>query len=169
MTTALELVDASLDAIAEHDARTNSFISVDAEGARAAARAVDDERRRGIDRGPLHGMPISIKDLVDVAGEPTTAASNARRGAHARPAAHDALIVQRLRNAGAVLIGKTNLHEFALGPTSDESAFGPVLNPHDTTRVAGGSSGGSAAAVATGMGVASIAARCTACRSRSRI
>ena len=87
---------------------------------------------------------------------PTTAASNARRGAHARPAAHDALIVQRLRNAGAVLIGKTNLHEFALGPTSDESAFGPVLNPHDTTRVAGGSSGGSAAAVATGMGVASI-------------
>lgn len=153
MPSSLELVDASLAAIAEHGDRTNAFILVDADGARAAALAADDERRRGIDRGPLHGMPISLKDLIDVAGQPTTAGSRVRAG---HVADRDATIVSRLREAGVVFLGKTNLHEFALGPTSDESAFGPVRNPYDTTRVAGGSSGGSAAAVATGMGLASI-------------
>src|SRR6185312_3622302 len=123
----------ALAAIDEHGARTNAFILVDADGARAAARAVDEERRRGVDRGPLHGMPISLKDLIDVAGQPTTAASRVRGG---HVAAADAPIVTRLREAGVVLIGKTNLHEFALGPTNDESAYGPVLNPHDVTRVA---------------------------------
>ena len=77
-TSAVDQVEASLAAIAEHNDRTNAFILVDAEGARAAARAVDEERRRGVDRGPLHGMPISIKDLIDVEGQPTTAASNVR-------------------------------------------------------------------------------------------
>lgn len=153
MPTATERLDAALVAIAEHDPRTNAFVLVDEAGARAAARAVDEERRRGIDRGPLHGMPISVKDLIDVAGQPTTAASRVRRG---HIATDDAPIVRRLREAGAVLIGKTNLHEFALGTTSEESAYGPVRNPHDTSRSAGGSSGGSAAAVATGMSVASI-------------
>jgi len=153
MTSAIDLVEASLAAIAEHGERTNAFILVDAEGARAAARTADDERRRGIDRGPLHGMPISIKDLIDVAGQPTTAASRVRVG---HVADRDATVVRRLRDAGAVLIGKTNLHEFALGTTSEESAFGAVRNPHDLSRSAGGSSGGSAAAVATGMGAASI-------------
>ena len=152
-TTATELLEEALAAIAEHNPRTNAFVLVDEAGARAAARAVDEERRRGVDRGPLHGMPISVKDLIDVAGQPTTAASRVRRG---HVAAHDASVVQRLREAGAVLIGKTNLHEFALGTTSEESAFGPVRNPRDVSRSAGGSSGGSAAAVATGMGVASI-------------
>src|SRR5438552_18244635 len=150
---AVDRVDASLAAIAEHGARTNAFILVDADGARAAARAVDDERRRGVDRGPLHGMPISIKDLIDVAGQPTTAASRVRAG---HVAARDAAVVRRLRDAGAILIGKTNLHEFALGTTSEESGFGAVHNPRDVTRSAGGSSGGSAAAVATGRGLASI-------------
>jgi len=153
MPTANELLDAALAAIVEHNARTNAFILVDEPGARAAARAADEERRRGVDRGPLHGVPISVKDLIDVAGQPTTAASRVRTG---HVAARDATIVTRLREAGAVLIGKTNLHEFALGTTSEESAYGPVRNPHDVTRSAGGSSGGSAAAVATGMGVASI-------------
>ncbi|HEX3865581.1 MAG TPA: amidase [Gemmatimonadaceae bacterium] len=153
MTTATDALDRCLAAIADHGERTNAFISVDADGARRAARAVDDERRRGIDRGPLHGMPISIKDLIDIAGQPTTAASRVRVG-HVAP--RDAIVVQRLRAAGAVLIGKTNLHEFALGPTNDESAFGAVRNPHDLTRVSGGSSGGSAAAVSAGMSVASI-------------
>ena len=153
MPTAMEQLDAAIAAIAEHNPRTNAFVLVDEAGARAAARAVDEERRRGVDRGPLHGMPISVKDLIDVAGQPTTAASRVRRG---HVAEHDAVVVQRLREAGAVLIGKTNLHEFALGTTSEESAYGPVRNPHDPTRSAGGSSGGSAAAVATGMGVASI-------------
>src|SRR5512143_953484 len=151
--SAVDLLDASLAAIAEHGARTNAFILVDAEGARAAARVADDERRRGVARGPLHGMPISIKDLVDVAGQPTTAASRVRAE---HIASHDAPVVRRLRDAGAVLIGKTNLHEFALGTTSEESAFGAVHNPHDVSRSAGGSSGGSAAAVATGMGLASL-------------
>jgi aspartyl-tRNA(Asn)/glutamyl-tRNA(Gln) amidotransferase subunit A len=151
--SAIDLVDASLAAIAEHAARTNAFILVDADGARKAARVVDDERRRGVDRGPLHGMPISIKDLIDIAGQPTTAASRVRAG---HVASRDATVVQRLRDGGAVLIGKTNLHEFALGTTSEESAFGAVHNPHDVSRSAGGSSGGSAAAVATGMGLASI-------------
>ena len=153
MPTATERLEVALAAIAEHNARTNAFVMIDETGARAAARAVDEERRRGGDRGPLHGMPISVKDLIDVAGQPTTAASRVRRG---HVALRDAPVVQRLREAGAVLIGKTNLHEFALGTTSEESAYGPVRNPHDTSRSAGGSSGGSAAAVATGMGMASI-------------
>jgi Asp-tRNA(Asn)/Glu-tRNA(Gln) amidotransferase A subunit family amidase len=153
MATASERVEASLAAIAEHGERTNAFIRVDAEGARAAARVVDEERGRGLDRGPLHGMPISVKDLIDIAGQPTTAGSRVRAN---HMATSDAPIVRRLRNAGAIIIGKTNLHEFALGPTGEESAYGPVRNPHDVTLIAGGSSGGSAAAVATGMGEASI-------------
>ena len=153
MPTASDQLEASLAAIVEHGAHTNAFILVDVEGARAAAKVVDDERRRGVDRGPLHGMPISIKDLIDIAGQPTTAASRVRAG---HVAARDALLVQRLRNAGVVIIGKTNLHEFALGTTSEETAWGPVHNPHDESRSAGGSSGGSAAAVALGMGLASI-------------
>jgi aspartyl-tRNA(Asn)/glutamyl-tRNA(Gln) amidotransferase subunit A len=98
-------------------------------------------------------MPISIKDLIDIAGQPTTAASKVRAGHVAKD---DATVVKRLSEAGAVLIGKTNLHEWALGTTSEESAFGAVHNPRDLSRSAGGSSGGSAAAVATGMGLASI-------------
>jgi len=156
MTTpiyATNLIEQSLAAIAEHGARTNAFILVDEAGARAAAHAVDNERRRGIDRGPLHGIPISIKDLIDIAGQPTTAASKVRAG---HVAQRDAVVVKRLRDAGAVLIGKTNLHEFALGTTSEESAFGAVHNPRDLSRSAGGSSGGSAAAVAVGMGRMSV-------------
>ena len=153
MPTASDRLAASLAAIDQHAARTNAFIRIDADGARSDAKAADDERARGVDRGPLHGMPISIKDLIDIAGQPTTAGSHVRAG---HVAAADAPVIQRLRTAGAVLIGKTNVHEFALGPTSDESAFGPVLNPVDPTRIAGGSSGGSAAAVAAGMGEASI-------------
>jgi aspartyl-tRNA(Asn)/glutamyl-tRNA(Gln) amidotransferase subunit A len=151
--TATDLVEQSLAAIAQHGERTNAFILVDADGARAAANAVDDERRRGIDRGPMHGMPISIKDLIDIAGQPTTAASKVRAS---HVATRDATVIRRLRDAGAVIIGKTNLHEFAFGTTSEETAYGAVHNPHDPTRSAGGSSGGSAAAVATGMGLASV-------------
>lgn len=153
MRSASDRLEYALAAVDQHAQRTNAFIYVDAEGARAAARAVDQERKSGVDRGPLHGMPISIKDLIDIAGRPTTAASNVRR---AHIAAEDAPVIRRLREAGAVIIGKTNLHEFALGTTSEESAFGAVHNPHDVTRSPGGSSGGSAAAVACGMGEASI-------------
>jgi aspartyl-tRNA(Asn)/glutamyl-tRNA(Gln) amidotransferase subunit A len=108
---------------------------------------------RGADSGPLAGMRISIKDLIDIAGLPTTAASRVRMD---HVAERNAPVVQRLLDAGATLIGKTNLHEFAFGTTSEESAFGMVHNPRDVTRSPGGSSGGSAAAVAAGIGDASI-------------
>ena len=152
-TTAAELVEQSLAAVAVHGERTNAFTTLNADGARARARAVDEERAAGIWRGPLHGIPISLKDLIDVAGTVTTAAS---RVLHDRIAVRTATAVTRLEAAGAIVIGRTNLHEFALGTTSDASAFGPVHHPRDGSRSAGGSSGGSAAAVATRMGLASI-------------
>jgi aspartyl-tRNA(Asn)/glutamyl-tRNA(Gln) amidotransferase subunit A len=152
-TTASALVDEALDAASEWQPRTNAFIRLDAEEARRAAAQADAERARGFDRGPLHGIPISVKDLIDVARQPTTAGSRALEDRIARA---DAPIVTRLREAGAVIIGKTNLHEFALGTTSEDSGWGPVRHPADPSRSAGGSSGGSAAAVATGMGLASI-------------
>ena len=151
--SASDLVESSLKAIEKHNAATHAFIRVDADGARASARKMDAERIAGADRGPLHGLPISLKDLIDVAGVPTTAASNVFAD---RVAPADAPITQRLRAAGAVLIGKTNLHEFALGTTSEDSAYGPILHPSDHVRSAGGSSGGSAVAVATGMGLGSV-------------
>jgi aspartyl-tRNA(Asn)/glutamyl-tRNA(Gln) amidotransferase subunit A len=131
----------------------NAFITTFEDEAMAEARVLDAELRRGISRGPLHGRTISIKDLIDLKGSPTTAASLARRG---HVAGDDARVVTRLREAGAVIIGKCNLHELALGTTSDESAFGAVHNPRDPSRSPGGSSGGSAAAVAAGLGWASI-------------
>ena len=109
--------------------------------------------RRGCDRGPLHGVPIAVKDLIDIAGVPTTAASRVREG---HTAAADAPVITHLRHAGAVLIGKTNLDEFAFGTTSEHSAFGGVRHPLDPTRSPGGSSGGSAVAVATGMALAAL-------------
>ncbi|MBW8868464.1 MAG: amidase [Acidobacteria bacterium] len=145
-------VDEALDRIDSLNPTFNAFISVAAD-TRAQAAALEEERRRGRSRGPLHGVPISVKDIIDVRGMVTTAAS------HARPqevAVTDAPLVARLREAGAVIIGKCNLHEFALGTTNEESAFGPARNPYDVTRSPGGSSGGSAAAVAACMGWASI-------------
>jgi aspartyl-tRNA(Asn)/glutamyl-tRNA(Gln) amidotransferase subunit A len=143
----------ALERIKARNPTLNAFISVLAEQSLNQVRLLDEERRRGTVRSPLHGLPISIKDLIDVEGVPTTAASRVREGhmAHA-----DAAVVARLREAGAVIIGKTNLHEFALGTTNDESAFGPAHNPYDLARSPGGSSGGSAAAVAACLGWASI-------------
>ena len=146
-------VAAVLARIAGINPSLNAFITVFEHEAMQAAAALDDELRRGRCRGPLHGLTVSLKDLIDVKGAPTTAASRIRDGHIARD---DARIVARLRDAGAVIIGKTNLHEVALGTTSDESAFGAVRNPHNPARSPGGSSGGSAAAVAAGMGWASV-------------
>ena len=143
----------SLERIAELNPALNAFITVLEADALAQARVLDQELQEGRSRGPLHGRTISVKDLIDVTGVPTTAASRVRTGHVAR---RDAAVVARLRDAGAVIIGKNNMHEFALGTTSDESAFGPVRNPRDARRSPGGSSGGSAAAVAAGMGWASI-------------
>src|SRR5262249_29173358 len=131
----------------------NAFICVMSDEARAQARQADRELAAGIDRGPLHGVPISIKDLLDVRGTPTTAASRLRAG---HLAVDDAPVIARLRQGGAVFVGKTNLHEFAFGTTNEDSAFGPARNPHDPDRSPGGSSGGSAASVAAGMALATI-------------
>lgn len=151
--TIVQAVADTLERIAELNPTLNAFITIFEAEAIQQARALDEELRQGRSRGPLHGRTISLKDLIDVRGVPTTAASRVRAGHVAHT---DAILVTRLREAGAVLIGKTNLHEFALGTTSDESAFGAVHNPHDPSHSPGGSSGGSAAAVASGMGWASI-------------
>jgi Asp-tRNA(Asn)/Glu-tRNA(Gln) amidotransferase A subunit family amidase len=151
--TSIERIESALAAIAAHNQRTNAFISVDADGARAQAKQADTEKQRGLDRGPLHGMPVSIKDLIDIHGQPTTAAS---RVLAENIATADAPVITRLREAGAVIIGKTNLHEFALGTTCEDSAYGPVRHPKDAARSAGGSSGGSAVSVATGMSEMSV-------------
>ena len=151
--TAVNGVTDALERIAALNPQLNAFITIFEREAMEQARALDEERRQGRSRGPLHGRTISLKDLIDVRGYPTTAASRARAG---HVAHGDAALVTRLREAGAILIGKTNLHELALGTTSDVSAFGPVRNPHNPDRSPGGSSGGSAAAVAAGMGWASI-------------
>ncbi len=131
----------------------NAFIRLDGDALLAAARTAEAEIARGTYRGPLHGIPISLKDLFDVAGQPTTAGSKTLAG-H-RPA-RDAAAWARLKAAGALLLGKTNLHEFAYGATSANPHFRPVRNPWDPTRVPGGSSGGSAAAVSAGVGYASL-------------
>ena len=152
-TSATATLDRCLTRIAESDPSINAFITVLADDARAQAREADRELADGVDRGPLHGVPISLKDLIDLRGTPTTAASAVRR---THVATEDAAATARLRAAGAVFVGKTNLHEFALGTTNEDSAFGPVRHPLDPTRSPGGSSGGSAASVLAGMAFASI-------------
>lgn len=104
--------------------------------------------KQGRDLGPLHGIPVGVKDLFDVAGSVTTA--GAHKGFHPPPAKEDCTVVSRLRRAGAVILGKTGLHEWALGVSSNNVHFGPTRNPHDPARIPGGSSGGSAAALAAG-------------------
>jgi aspartyl-tRNA(Asn)/glutamyl-tRNA(Gln) amidotransferase subunit A len=150
--TSEALTHACLETIAARP-DLNAFVVVFEESAIEAARNADRELAAGRARGALHGIPISIKDLIDMRGVRTSAASRVRE---AHVATADAPVIDRLREAGAVIVGKTNLHEFAFGTTSEESAFGPVRNPFDTSRVAGGSSGGSAVAVQTGMSLASI-------------
>jgi len=151
--TAEQVTEECLQRIDAGNKRLNAFITVMAEEARRQARDADRELAAGRDRGPLHGVPISIKDLIDIRGVATTAASRVREG---HVAERDAPSMLHLRQAGAVLIGKTNLHEFAFGTTSEDSAFGPARNPHDPTRSPGGSSGGSAASIVAGMALASI-------------
>jgi aspartyl-tRNA(Asn)/glutamyl-tRNA(Gln) amidotransferase subunit A len=147
------LTEEALNVIAAHNPRLNAFITVMADEALALARDADREIAAGRSRGPLHGIPVSVKDIIDVAGVPTTAASKLREGV---VAGADAPTVARLRAAGAVFVGKTNLHEFAFGTTSEDSGWGPVRHPIDDSRSPGGSSGGSAVSVATGMAFASL-------------
>ena len=148
-----DVVDATLARIAERDESLGAFTTVLDEGARIDADRADREIAAGRYRGSLHGVPVSVKDLIDVAGVPTTAAS---RVTGRTPAATDAPVVARLRAAGAVLIGKCNLHEFAFGTTGEDSSFGPTRHPLDPDRSPGGSSSGSAVSVATGMAFATL-------------
>ena len=152
--TSEAITERCLSTIRERNDALKAFTLVMAETATERARQADRERAAGHDRGPLHGVPVSIKDLIDVKGTVTTAASAVRELAPAAVA--DAPAVASLHAAGAVIVGKTNLHEFALGTTCEDSAFGAVRNPIDTTRSAGGSSGGSAVSVLTGMALASV-------------
>jgi len=152
-TSSVEALEACLRRIDADNPRLNAFIAVTADEARRQAQEADRELAAGHDHGALHGVPISIKDIIDMRGMPTTAASRVRDGHVAKG---DAPTIVNLRRAGAVFVGKTNLHEFALGTTNEESAFGPARNPHDPSRSPGGSSGGSAISVAAGMAFASI-------------
>ncbi len=150
---AVEITRACLSRIELLNPSLNAFITVMAESALTEAARTDEEIGRGEWRGALHGIPIALKDLIDTAGVRTTAASALYKE---RIPEADAEVVRRLRQAGAVILGKNNLHEFAYGGSSIVSFFGEVHNPWDVGRIAGGSSGGSAAAVVAGMACAAI-------------
>ncbi|AOB31847.1 amidase [Bordetella sp. H567] len=151
--TAEQLVDACEQAFKVHHARVNALPVHDYAAARTAARAADAARRRGETLGPLHGIPFSIKESFDVAGWPTTCGDPA----HAqRMVARDSDVVRRLRDAGAILVGKSNVPLHLRDWQSYNALYGTTRNPHDLSRTPGGSSGGSAAAVCTGMSVFDI-------------
>jgi aspartyl-tRNA(Asn)/glutamyl-tRNA(Gln) amidotransferase subunit A len=147
-TTSSRLVQESLEAVERQDPSLRAVVHLMADEAAGQAAGLDAELAAGRDRGPLHGIPVTVKDIIDVAGAPTRAGS----AVYERVPRVDAEAVARLRAAGAVIIAKVSTHEFALGVTTPQSR-----NPHDRARIPGGSSGGSAIAVSTGMGLASLA------------
>ncbi|WBB72413.1 Asp-tRNA(Asn)/Glu-tRNA(Gln) amidotransferase subunit GatA [Micromonospora sp. WMMD1128] len=144
-TSAVDVTRAHLDRIGAVDDRVHAFLHVDTEGALAAARAVDERRAAGEELGPLAGVPVAVKDVLTTRGVPTTVGSKILEGW--RPP-YDSTIVERLRAAGTVMLGKTNMDEFAMGSSTEYSAYGPTHNPWDLDRIPGGSGGGSAAALA---------------------
>jgi aspartyl-tRNA(Asn)/glutamyl-tRNA(Gln) amidotransferase subunit A len=149
----VELTEACLRRIDAYNPSLNAFITITREQARSAAREMEAEQKSGKWRGPLHGIPVALKDNIDTAGIRTTAASGVFKD---RIPAEDAEVVARLKKAGAILVGKLNLHEFALGGTSAVTYFGPVHNPWALDRHPGGSSGGSGAAIAADLCIATL-------------
>jgi aspartyl-tRNA(Asn)/glutamyl-tRNA(Gln) amidotransferase subunit A len=146
--SATDVLERSLGQIEAREAEIHAFVTVDSEGARRQAANVDALVASGKDPGLLAGVPVALKDNMCVRGLPTTCCSRILEGWHPP---YDAGVTERLRSAGAVLVGKTNLDEFAMGSSTEHSAFGPTRNPWCVDRVPGGSSGGSTAAVAAGM------------------
>ena len=149
----VELIDALITRIESEDERVNAYVHLDADAARAQAQDVDERRQRGDPLGPLAGVPIAIKDVMCVRGGRTTCGSRILAD---YVAPYDATAVAKLRAADAVLLGKTNMDEFAMGSSNENSHFGPTRNPRDLDRVPGGSSGGSAAAVAADTAIAAL-------------
>jgi aspartyl-tRNA(Asn)/glutamyl-tRNA(Gln) amidotransferase subunit A len=149
----VDLTEACLRRIERYNPSLNAFITVTGEQALAAAREMAAEQQRGKWRGPLHGIPIALKDNIDTAGIRTTAASELFKD---RVPTEDAEVVRRLKNAGAIVLGKLNMHEFAYGTTSAVTHFGAVHNPWALDRIPGGSSGGSAAATAAALCLGSL-------------
>ncbi|BAJ30890.1 Asp-tRNA(Asn)/Glu-tRNA(Gln) amidotransferase subunit GatA [Kitasatospora setae] len=143
--TAVEVAQAHLDRIDAVDKKVNAFLHVDHEGALAAARAVDAKRASGAELGPLAGVPLALKDVFTTKGMPTTCGSKILEG-WVPP--YDATLTKRLKDADVVILGKTNMDEFAMGSSTENSAYGPTGNPWDLGRIPGGSGGGSAAALA---------------------
>ena len=152
-TTSAELLASVLSRAEMTESELHCYLNLDREGAAGAAARADEELASGQDRGPLHGIPVAVKDNMCTRGLETTCSSQILAGY--RPP-YDATAVARLREAGAVIVGKTNLDEFAMGSSTENSAYGPTRNPWDTGRVPGGSSGGSAAAVAAGSALAAL-------------
>ena len=147
-TSSVEVTRAYLARIERHNDFLRAYISVTADQALAAARLADEQIAAGNYRGPLHGVPLGIKDLYDLAGVPTTMGSKILRDNVPNT---DAVVVAKLKQAGAVILGKHNLHEFAFGITTENPHYGNTRNPWNTERVPGGSSGGTAAAIAAGL------------------
>jgi len=148
-----DLLDAVVRRAAFTEAHLHAYLTLDRDGAKAAADAADARLAAGEDRGPLDGIPIALKDNMSTRGVETTCASKILAG-YVPP--YDATVVERLRSAGAVIVGKTNLDEFAMGSSTENSGYGPTANPWDTDRVPGGSSGGSAAVVAVGSALGAL-------------
>lgn len=148
-----ELLEAVLERASLTEAQIHAYLTIDHGGAREAAAKADADLADGLDRGPLHGIPVALKDNMCTRGIETTASSQILAG-YVPP--YDATVTSRLRQGGAVIVGKTNLDEFAMGSSTENSAYGPSYNPWDIGRVPGGSSGGSAAAVSAGSAFAAL-------------
>jgi len=151
--SSVDLLDSILVRASMTEAQVHAYLTIDREGAHEAAAKADADLADGIDRGPLHGIPIALKDNMCTRGVETTASSQILAG-YIPP--YDATVVERLRDAGAVIVGKTNLDEFAMGSSTENSAYGATFNPWDIGRIPGGSSGGSAAAVAADSAFAAL-------------